>query len=307
MNQKLLVVLNPCAGQRRANRVMPEILRIFMNAGYRCEVYVTAASGDGANYVEQFAKEFDRIVCIGGDGTLNETIAGLRRAGVNIPIGYIPAGTTNDYAGSLGLSTDVLQAARDAVEGDIRTLDVGRFNGRYFTYTASCGAFTKASYSTPQSLKNTLGHLAYVFEGIKDLPSLKPFHLRVETDECTLEDDFLFCSITNSTSVGGILKLDAQMVALNDGKFEVLLVRNPATPLQLSTILHGLTTLNLPNEMVHFFSAEKIRVECESPIEWTLDGEREEGAPVIDMLNLRGAVQVVVPRVEEQDDTEGEE
>lgn len=296
--KNLLLVLNPCAGQRKANRVLPEIIRIFLDAGYRCEAFVTAAGGDATRYVAERAAQFERVVCIGGDGTLNETIAGLKQANVDLPIGYIPAGTTNDYANSLGLSPDVLKAAHDAVEGTICRLDVGRFNGRYFTYTASCGAFTKASYSTPQSMKNSLGHLAYVLEGVKELATLRPFHLRVETSESVLEDDFLFCSITNSTSVGGILKLDAEMVALNDGRFEVMLVRNPTTPMQLSTILHALTALDLPNEMVHFFSADRISVECAAPIEWTLDGEREEGAPRVEMENLHSAVQIVVPRVE---------
>lgn len=296
--KKLLLVLNPCAGQRKANRAMPEIVRIMLDAGYRCETFVTSGAGDATRFVAECAEEFDRVVCIGGDGTLNETIAGLLQANVRIPIGYIPAGTTNDYAHSLSLSSDVLQAARDAVEGEIYPLDVGTFNGRYFTYTASCGAFTRASYSTSQSMKNTLGHLAYVLEGIKDLPSLRPFHLRVETDESLLEDDFLFCSITNSTSVGGILKLDSQMVALNDGRFEVMLVRNPSTPMQLSTILHGLSTLDLPNEMVHFFSARRISVECSTPFEWTLDGERAEGAKNIEMQNLHSAVQIIIPKRE---------
>jgi len=294
--KSLLLVINPCAGQRRANKVLPEIIRIFLDAGYRCEVYVTAASGDATDYVAQYVKNFDRVVCIGGDGTLNETIAGVLQTGEDIPIGYIPAGTTNDYANSLSLSGDVLQAAKDAVEGDIRTMDVGTFNGRYFTYTASCGAFTRASYSTPQSWKNSLGHLAYVLEGIKDLPSLKPFRLKVETDECVLEDDFLFCSVTNSTSVGGILKLDAQMVALNDGRFEVMLVRNPTTPLQLSTILHGVTAVDIPNEMIHFFSAKRISVTCDSGISWTLDGERAEGTERVEMQNLHSAVRIVLPK-----------
>ena len=294
--KNLLLVINPRAGQRKANKVLPEIIRIFLDAGYRCETYVTAAIGDATQYVSQYADRFDRVVCIGGDGTLNETIAGVIQAGVNLPIGYIPAGTTNDYASSLCLSADVLQAARDAVEGEVHMLDLGIFNGRCFTYTASCGAFTRASYSTPQTWKNSLGHLAYVLGGIKDLPSLKPFHLKVETDERVIEDDFLFCSVTNSTSVGGILKLDAQMVVLNDGRFEVMLVRSPSTPMQLSTILHGLTTVDLPNDMIHFFSADRISVYCETPMEWTLDGERAEGAPLVEMRNLHSAVRIVIPK-----------
>ena len=295
MDKKLLLILNPCAGQRRANRFLPEIVRIFLDAGYRCETFVTAASGDATRFAAEHAAEFERVVCIGGDGTLNETVAGLLQAGLDLPIGYIPAGTTNDYANSLGLSGDVLEAAQDAVNGELHRLDVGSFNGRYFSYTASCGAFTKASYSTPQPLKNSLGHLAYILEGIKDFPSLRRYRLRVETDDRVIEDDFLFCAVTNSTSVGGILKLDAQMVAMNDGKFEVMLVRNPETAIQLSAILHAITTLDLPNEMVHFFSAKDIRVISEQPLEWTLDGERADGGTEVEMHNLHSAMQMVVP------------
>jgi len=307
MEKQLLLVINPCAGQRKANRVLPDILRIFWDAGYRCVTYVTAAAGDAARYVSAHACEFDRIVCIGGDGTLNETISGVLTSGADVPIGYIPAGTTNDYANSLSLSSDVLQAASDAVNGTPRRLDVGVFNGRYFTYTASCGAFTRASYSTPQSLKNTLGHVAYVLEGIKELSTLRPFRLRVETEERAIEDDFLFCAITNSTSVGGILKLGSDMVGLDDGKFEVMLIRNPATPMQLSSILHGITTMEVPNEMVRFFTAQRISVTSEEPMEWTLDGERADGGERTEMENLHAAVQIVLPGSEAAEEVDNED
>ena len=281
MEKQLLLILNPCAGQRRANRMLPEIIRTFWDFGYRCVTYVTAQSGDPTRYL--------------GDGTLNETIAGVLQSGVDLPIGYIPAGTTNDYANSIGLSSDVLQAARDAAGGEIQRLDVGSFNGRYFSYTASCGAFTRTSYSTPQSLKNTLGHLAYILEGIKDLPSIRPYHLRVETESSVLEDDFIFCAITNSTSVGGILKLDKELVSLNDGLFEVMLIRSPEVAIQLTSIIHGITAMDLPNEMVHFFEAGQIRVTSDEDIEWTLDGERAEGGRVAEMRNLHSAIQIVLP------------
>ena len=295
MEKQLLLILNPCAGQRRANRMLPEIIRTFWDFGYRCVTYVTAQSGDPTRYLSEHAGEFERVVCIGGDGTLNETIAGVLQSGVDLPIGYIPAGTTNDYANSIGLSSDVLQAARDAAGGEIQRLDVGSFNGRYFSYTASCGAFTRTSYSTPQSLKNTLGHLAYILEGIKDLPSIRPYHLRVETESSVLEDDFIFCAITNSTSVGGILKLDKELVSLNDGLFEVMLIRSPEVAIQLTSIIHGITAMDLPNEMVHFFEAGQIRVTSDEDIEWTLDGERAEGGSVAEMRNLHSAIQIVLP------------
>ena len=291
-----LLILNPRAGQRRANRYLADIIRLFCEKDYRTEVYVTGQAGDATRYLAtQPADAYDLVVCAGGDGTLNETIAGLLTAGMHCPIGYIPCGSTNDYAASIGLSGDALQAARDIVEGQPHYLDIGTFNGRYFVYTATCGAFAKTSYTTPQAAKNVLGHLAYVFEGMKDLANIRPIHLKVETESQLIEDDFLFCSVTNSTSVGGILKLDSQLVALNDGRFEVTLVRNPATPQQLSTILYGLTTQDMPNEMIYFFSAQRITFTGDGPVEWTVDGERADETDRVALENLNGKVAIIIP------------
>ena len=296
MMKDLLLIVNPRAGQRRVNRFLTDIVSLFNQNGWRTEVYVTGAPGDGRKYIESRKIAWNMIVCAGGDGTLNETIAGTRAAGLNCPLGYIPCGTTNDYASSIGLSTDVLQAARDIVDGTPRTFDVGSFNGRSFVYTATCGAFARASYSTPQAAKNVLGHLAYVLEGIKDLTTIKPIRMRVEANGSVLEDDFLFCSITNSTSVGGILKLDSSLVALNDGRFEVTLVRNPINAQQLSTILLGLTTMELPNEMIYFFSADRIHVQTEPPVEWTLDGERADEVGDVILENHHNATRIILPQ-----------
>ena len=294
--KKLLFILNPRAGQRRANRFLPEIIRLFIEHGYVCETYVTGASGEATQYLAQHKQHsYNMVVCAGGDGTLNETISGMLSAGMRCPLGYIPCGTTNDYAASIGLTTDPLQAAEDIVDGRLQAIDVGAFNGRNFVYTATCGAFAKASYSTPQMAKNLLGHVAYILEGVRDLSTIRPVHMRLTAGDVTVEDDILFCSITNSTSVGGILKLDSQVVALNDGKFEVTLVRNPSTPAQLSSILVGLTTQNVPNDMIHFFSAGNIHIECDSPMEWTLDGEREPATDAVNLVNLHSAVRIMVP------------
>lgn len=294
--KKLLMIVNPRAGMRRVNRLLPDIIRLFIEHGYTCEAYVTGASGEAKQYLTTCRHSYNLIVCAGGDGTLNETIAGMLAAGMKCHLGYIPCGTTNDYAASIGLSSDVMQAALDIVEGRARAIDIGAFNGRTFVYTATCGAFAKASYSTPQMAKNLLGHMAYILEGVKDLSTIRPIHMRVAANDVVLEDDFLLCSITNSTSVGGILKLDAQMVALNDGRFEVTLVRNPTTPAQLSSILVGLATQNVPNDMIHFFSAANIRVECDKPVEWTLDGEREPETDTVLLENRHSAVRIVIPR-----------
>ena len=294
--KRLLFILNPQAGQRKANRFMPDMIRLFIEAGYMCEPYVTGAAGEATRVIARCPRKYDLVVCAGGDGTLNETVSGMMAAGMDCPVGYVPCGTTNDYAASIGLSPDVMQATHDILEGRVQTVDVGRFNGRYFIYTATCGAFAKTSYATPQAAKNVLGHAAYVFAGIRDLTAIKPFHMRVRADELALEDDFVFCSVTNSTSVGGILQLDTQLVALNDGRFEVTMVRNPVNPAQLSSIIVGLTTQSVPNDMIHFFSARRITIECDEPVEWTLDGEREAATDGISMENLHSAVRIMIPR-----------
>ncbi len=295
MNRRMLLLLNPIAGQRRANRFLPEIIRMYNERDYDCVTYVTAGPGDATRYLTERAREFDRVVCIGGDGTLNETITGIVEGGASCPVGYIPAGTTNDYASSLGLSKDILTAAADAVDGRLCMFDLGRFNHRDFIYTASCGAFARTSYTTPQPAKNLLGHLAYILEGLRDLPTLKPIHARVTSGDRVFEGDYIFCAVTNSLSVGGILRLDPDMVRLNDGLFEVMLVKFPTLPGHLSKILTALGNCDLPSEEIEFFAAERLRIEVEDDVEWTLDGERGDSGRSFEVINMHKRVPLVLP------------
>lgn len=297
MNERqMLLLLNPCSGQRKANPLLPEIIRLYNDMGYECIVYVTSGPGDGTRYMRENAGRFSHVVCVGGDGTLNETIAGLIAGGESCPVGYIPAGTTNDYASSLGMSSDILEAARDAVDGVPCYFDMGSFNGRQFIYTASCGAFARTSYTTSQTAKNMLGHVAYVLEGIKDIPSLKPIHMRVECEDKVLEDDYIFCAVTNSISVGGILKLNPDMVRLNDGLFEVMLIKYPTQVTQLPKIINALYTGALACDMIEFFTADRLKITTENDVEWTLDGERGDMAREFEIINQYKKVQLVLPR-----------
>ncbi len=296
MEKRLLLVINPCAGQKKVNRFLPEIIRMVIEHGYECVTYVTGFSGDAAEYVARTAKQYDRIICAGGDGTLNETIMGATDAGADCAIGYIPCGTTNDYAVTIGLSNDVLQAARDALEGDAYLFDRGSFNGRHFTYTATCGAFAKTSYSTPQTAKNILGHFAYLLEGVKDLTTLRPIHMRVEADDCTVEGDFILCAVTNSLSVGGVLKLDRQIISLNDGKFEVMLIRSPAQPAQMAKILLALGSNDLPSEMIEFFPSAHLHITTDDEIVWTFDGERGDCGREFDIQNVCRSMRIILPQ-----------
>lgn len=274
MQKRMLLIMNPMAGQKRAARYLADILRIFGEAEYECTVHMTRARGDGRAVACARAADFSLIVCIGGDGTLNEVLSGLVESGADTPIGYIPAGSTNDFASSLGLSRNMLQAARDIVGGTACPLDIGRFNGRIFSYVASCGAFAKTSYSTPQANKNALGHLAYILEGIKDVGNLKQIHLRVQPDNVPpVEGEFILAAVSNATSIGGVLTLDKQRVSMHDGKLELLLLRYPKNLWELSRIVASLQNQKYDDPLVTFVSAERFHLTMGAETPWTLDGE----------------------------------
>jgi YegS/Rv2252/BmrU family lipid kinase len=294
MMKKMLFVMNPFAGQRRANRYLADILTAFNRGGYDVTVYMTAGPGDCARMVEEKAPQMDLVVCCGGDGTFNEMVSGLLRSGADVPLGYIPAGSTNDFAASLGLSTNVMQATRAILEGESRQYDVGKFGDRYFTYVASFGAFTRASYSTPQNVKNALGHTAYLLEGISELSQLKNIHVRLELDDGrVIEDDFLFGAISNSTSVGGILTLDPKQVDMCDGRFELLLVRGPEDLSEIPEFIRALQTQKYNCRMMTFVSASRVKVTAPADMVWTLDGERAEGQEQVEATVLHRAIRLL--------------
>ncbi len=291
--KKLLFVMNPFAGTRRANRVLAEVLSVFNRAGYEVLTYMTAGQGDATREVQARAAEVDLVVCVGGDGTFNETITGVLRSGRDLPVGYLPAGSTNDFAASLHLPTDLLQAARDIVEGEPCCYDVGKFGNRYFSYVASFGAFTRTSYSTPQNIKNALGHTAYLLDGISELSQIKPLHVRFELENEVIDDDFIFGAISNSTSVGGILTLDPRQVDMSDGKFELLLVRAPRDLVELSECIRALRTQKYNCSMLTFRPASRVTVYADPAMAWTLDGEREEGHDCVEVENLHHAIRLL--------------
>ena len=288
----MLFILNPNAGQRKANRYLADILSIFNRVGYDVRTYITSGRGDACQQAKMRAGEMDIVVCCGGDGTYNETMTGLLQSGADTPIGYIPAGSTNDFASSLGLSSDPIEAAKVIAQGCVRRYDVGSFGGRHFAYVASFGAFTRTSYATPQSIKNSLGHMAYLLEGIQELSQIKTHHLRFETDEGVLEDDFLFGAICNSTSLGGILKLDPSMVDMRDGKFELLLVRAPRDLAELAACLQAVQTKKYNCKMITFLNTRTVRVTASEDMPWSLDGEKEDGRREIFVENLNQAINV---------------
>ena len=291
--KKMLFVMNPYSGMRRANKYLADIITLFNQADYETTVHMTRGQGDATEIVKARAKDMDLIVCCGGDGTFNETVSGILEAGADVPVGYIPAGSTNDFAASLKLSGNIMQAAQDILDGQPIPYDVGKFGDRYFSYVASFGAFTRASYATPQSIKNALGHTAYVLEGISELSQIKNEHVRMEIDGQVIEDDFLFGAISNSTSVGGILTLSPDMVDLADGQMEILLVRAPRNLLEITECIQAVQTQKYNCSMITFQSARNVRVFASPFMPWTLDGEREEGHEQVDVENLHHAIRIV--------------
>ena len=291
--KKMLFIINPFAGVKRANRHLADILLTFTQAGYEVVTHMTLGRGDATAVAREKGRDVDLVVCCGGDGTLNETITGLLSAGADTPIGYIPAGSTNDFAASLKIPTNIPRAAQAIVEGEPVCYDVGKFADRYFSYVASFGAFTKSSYATPQNVKNALGHTAYVLSGITELSQIRNEHIKMEIDGQTVEGDFLFGAICNSTSVGGILTLDPKQVDMGDGLFEILLIRAPENLVEIHECIQALQSQKYNCAMITFRSAQKVRIFADPQMPWTLDGEKEDGHEVVEVENLHHAIRLM--------------
>lgn len=275
-------------------RDLTDIDDIFYNGGYDVDIYFTKSRGDATDKVVRAAMNYDIVVCAGGDGTYNEVISGVLKANLNIPVGYIPAGTTNDFASTLGISPILKNSAQKVVLGEPVKLDVGRFGEKYFSYIASFGAFTGSSYKTNQKVKNILGHLAYVLEGIKDLSALKSYKIRIETQAGVIEDDFIFGAVCNSRSIAGIIKLEEDIVNLSDGQFEVILVRMPAQIIELPKMLTALQNGSNENDNVVFIHADKIKIKTPGRLDWSLDGEHAVTTGAVVIENLNHAVSLVL-------------
>ncbi len=292
--KKLHLIINPSAGTRQARRFLPEIISVFNRAGYLCSVYVTEKRGDAAGFARDHAGKADIVVACGGDGTLNEVITGLQQGGHKALLGYIPCGSTNDFASGLGLSLAPLIAAETIVSGSPRTLDVGFFApDRFFSYTASFGAFTSVSWSTPQNVKNVLGHAAYILESIRSLADIRPIHMRITADGRQYENDYIFGAVCNSTSLGGVLKLEDSDVHMNDGLFEALFIPFPPDLIVLNRILGALRTHHYDDESLHFLRASSFIFEGAPEVTWTLDGEAAEGSSRIEIRNVRDAIRLI--------------
>ena len=297
MAQTMMLLVNPAAGRTTSKTVLGTVVETFCLGGWHPTVYFTTGPKTASELARRHAPAFDRLVCLGGDGTLSDVISGLMQLPPEArpPLGYIPMGTANDVASTLDLPRGrPLEAALDVLNGQQMPYDVGRINGgEYFTYVAAFGAFTEVSYSTDQEMKNALGRAAYLMDGLTRLPKLKSYHTRIEYDSGVIEEDLLFGAVSNSTSVAGMIKLDKRVVALSDGKFELLLVRPPKTLADLRSIVNGLIYQDYTGTSMSIFQTSSARFTFDEPVPWTRDGENGGEHTKVEIENLKRAVDLI--------------
>lgn len=293
--KKLLFVFNPHSGKGQIRQHLMTIVDTFVKGGYEVTVHPTQAQRDAYEKISSRCEDFDAVVCSGGDGTLNETIKALMTSGKRIPLGYIPSGTMNDFASSLGIPKDMPEAAARIVDGQTVTVDAGSFNDEYFTYIAAFGAFTDVSYETPQQMKNMFGSLAYIMEGMKRLNTAKSYHVTVTHDDETIEDDFIFGMVSNSTSVGGFKGLSGSEVLLDDGVFEVTLIRTPKSLAEFQLTINSFLKRELDSKYFVSFKAKQVEFHSDGDLPWTLDGEFGGNCRNVTVKNNYRAVDIFAP------------
>lgn len=293
--KRVLFVYNPRAGKGTVGKNLHEIVDAFTKAGCAVTVYPTQARGDACRLVEnRDVGLYDLIVCSGGDGTLREVVNGLIKSGVSTPVGYIPAGSTNDFARSLGLSEEIREATEIITNGTPFLCDAGNFNGENFVYIAAFGLFTDVSYATNQQWKNIFGHAAYVLEGVKSLSSIQSYEMQIECDEGVMKGNYIYGMITNSLSVGGFKNITGKDVSFNDGKFEVILIRRPATFAELNDIVISLMKQSFDAVCMQSFKTSYMKVKCRENVNWTLDGEFGGAYTEVEIKNIQEAFPIMV-------------
>lgn len=293
--KKMLFIYNPHAGKAQIRNHLVDILDVFTKAGYEITIYPTQKQRDAIAVTKERAAGYDIVVCSGGDGTLDEVVTGMMQADKQILIGYVPAGSTNDFANSLHIPKDMVAAADIVVTGEKFLCDVGAFNEGTFVYIAAFGLFTDVSYETRQDIKNVLGHMAYLLEGVKRLSSIPSYHMKITYNDITIEDEFMFGMITNSESVGGMKRITGKQIALNDGLFEVTLIKKPKNPAELNAILSALVLEDIDTRHMYCFKTNHIEVEAKQEIAWTLDGEFGGKHKNVTIDNCEKAINIMIP------------
>ena len=293
--KRVLLIINPNSGKLKGKNMLFDIINTMSCNDCLVTVKITQKSGDATDFATAACDSgmFDQIVCSGGDGTLNETVSGIVKAQHRLPLGYIPSGSTNDYAKSMGIPFDIHESTLRAVNGELHPIDIGIFNGKHFNYIASFGVFTAVSYNTPRSMKKVLGHLAYVLAGIKDIAKIKSRHAKIECDGKVYEGDYIFGALANTTSIGGMVHIKETLVEFNDGLFEVCFVKKPKGPGELMKIISGAMHSDFSSDLFEAFKASKLKITVPKDTAWSLDGEKFISEPEFDFEVLKSAIEIV--------------
>ena len=294
--KRLLFIYNPHAGKELLKPKISDIVDIFVKAGYEVTIYPTQSYRDAYRKVKEYnSKEYELVVCSGGDGTIDEVVSGMMTRRDRDPVGYIPTGTTNDFANSLHIPKGLLKAADNAVNGVVFPCDIGRFNQDTFVYIAAFGLFTDVSYETDQAMKNVLGHLAYILEGAKRIFNVPSYRIKVCHGGEELEGEFIYGMVTTSRSVGGFRSMVGKQVIFDDGLFEVTLIKKPKNPLELQEIIAALLIEQIDTKYMYTFKTGYITFESLEEIPWTLDGEFGGEHDYVEIENLRQQLGIMVP------------
>ena len=292
--KKLMLIVNPIAGKSRAKYNLASLASIFYKNNYEPAIYFTSPDCGAEELIEKHAKDFDVVACCGGDGTVSEAIEGIMKLENCPPLGYIPCGTTNDLAKSLDLPKNMKRAANTIANEEPLPLDIGSFGDEcHFAYIASFGAFTEVSYETPQKAKNIFGHMAYIFSAFKSMNKIKPYHIKIESEEKNFEDDVIFCSVTNSTSVAGIFKFDKNLVDFNDGLYEVLLIKQPKRLRTVFAIFLSMFNTTYKHDHITLFQTSKLKLTADKNIDWAIDGEHRSSSNTIEITNNHNAISLI--------------
>lgn len=295
MKNKLLFIYNPLAGKSKIKTWLSSIVEYFGRGNYEVVIYATKGKKDAKNIVIDCLnrEDYDLVVCSGGDGTLNEVISGIMELDKKPVIGYLPSGTTNDFALNLKLPKSLPKAARVILHGEVFPCDIGLINGKYFTYTAAFGLFTDASYETPQAHKNMLGRMAYILEGIKRLPNWKAYQMEIVCEDRVIKDNFIYGMVANSVSVGGFRGIAGKDVLLDDGLFEGIFVKMPQNVMEFQAVINDLLKGNLNSDHIYSFPVKNLTINCEETVPWSIDGEYGGEYNTVEISNLHNAVSII--------------
>lgn len=291
---KTLFVYNPNAGHMQLKSNLWDIINTLSNTYSDLSIYTSKKPKDVTKYLKKNANKFDLVVVSGGDGTLSEAVNGLMTLENRPKLGYIPAGSTNDYATSLKIPKDMKKAAYSIVSSKkVNKIDVGKFNSNYFVYVAAFGAFTEVAYNTPQDIKRVLGHLAYLLNGISSISKIRSYKLSIKTKNNELSGNYIYGMITNTLSIGGIYQFNKKDVKLDDGEFEVTLVKKPNDLFELNEITAYLVDPKLKTSLVQTFKTDSLTIESKTNLSFTLDGENGGTHKKVVIKNINKAINFV--------------